>query len=116
MAQGNMYRAQVAALAKAASTQTKTRPRTPTLCVTEPPMRDRNAPLLPGFERMGMLSDLRNDHPEYACDIATGLESILFLGTTGTSTATTPTTTNSLEIATSVGVDLNEAPVNRDTT
>ena len=34
----------------------------------------------------------------------------------GTSTATTPTTTNSREIATSVGVDLNEAPVNRDTT
>ena len=40
MAQGNAYRAQVASIAKAASTQTKTRPRTPTLCVTEPPMRD----------------------------------------------------------------------------
>ena len=63
-----------------------------------------------------MLSDFRNDHPDYAYEIATGLESILFLGTPGTSTATTPTTTNSREIATSVGVDLNEAPVNRDTT
>ena len=75
MAQGNTYRAQVAAVAKAASAQAKTRPRTPTLCVTEPPMRDRNVPHLPGFEGLGMLSDLRNDHPEYAYEIATGLES-----------------------------------------
>ena len=41
MAQGNTYRAQAAAVAKAASTQTKTRLRTPTLCVTEPSMRNR---------------------------------------------------------------------------
>ena len=114
--QGNTYRAQVAAVAKATSAQTKTRPRAPTLCVTEPPMRDRNVPHLPGFDRMGMLSDLRNDHPEYAYEIATGLESILFLGTPGTSTATTLTKTNSREIATCVGVNLNKAPVNRDKT
>ena len=116
MAQGNTYHAQIAAVAKAASTQTKTRPRTPTLCVNEPPMRDRTVPHSPGFEHIGMLSDFRNDHPDYAYEIATGLESILFLGTPGTSTATTPTTPNSREIATSVGVDLNEARVNRDTT
>ena len=115
MAQGNTYRAQVAVVAKAASTQTKTRPRTPTLCVTEPPMRDRTVPHLPGFERIDMLSDFRNHHPDYAYEIATGLESIPFLGTPGTSTATTPTTTNSPEIATSVGVDLNKTPVHRDT-
>ena len=116
MAQGNMYRAQVAAVAKATSTQTRTRPRTPRLCVTEPPMRDRSVPHLSGFERMGMLSDFRNDHPDYAYEIATGLESILFLGTPGAPTSTTPTTTNSHEIATSLGVDLNEDPVSRDTT
>ena len=57
MAQGNTYRAQIAAVARAASTQTQTRPRTPTLCVTEHPMRDRTVPHLPGFERIGMLSD-----------------------------------------------------------
>ena len=65
---------------------------------------------------MGILSDFRNAHPDYAYEISTGLESVPFLGTPGTSTATTPTTTNSREIATSVGVDLNEAPVNLDTT
>ena len=114
MARGDTYRAQVAAVAEAASTQTKTRPRTQTLCVTEPPKGDRNEPHLPGFERMGKLSDFQNDHPDYAYKIATGLESILFLGTPAT--ATTPTTTNSRETATRVGVDLSEAPVNRDTT
>ena len=67
-------------------------------------------------ERMGMLSDFRDEHPDYAYEIATGLESILLLGTQGTSTAATATTTSSRDIATSVGVDLNEAPVNRDTT
>ena len=116
MAQGNTYPAQIAAVAKAASTQTKTRPRTLTLCVTEPPMRDRNVPHLPDFERIGMLSDFRNNHRDFAYEIATELESILFPGTQGTSTATTPTTTNSRAIVTSVVVDLNEAPVNRDTT
>ena len=116
MAQCNTYRAQVAAVGKPASTQAKTRPRTATLCVTEPPMRDRTVPHLPGFERIGMLFDFRNGHPDYAYEIATGLESILFLGTPVTSTATTPMTPNSSEIATSVGVDINEAPVNRDTT
>ena len=58
-------------------------------------MRDRTVPHLPGFERIGMLSDFRNDHPVYAYQIANGLESILFLGTQGTSTATKPTTQNS---------------------
>ena len=115
MAQGNTDLAQVAAVAKAASTQTKTGPRTPTLYETEPPMRDRNVPHLPGFERLGMLSDFREDHPDYAYEFATGLESILFLGTPGTSTARTPTKTNSREIATSISVDVNEAPVNLDT-
>ena len=116
MAQGNTYRAQVAAVAKAASTQTKTRPRTPTLYVTEPPMRDRTVPHLPDLERIGMLSDFRNDHPDNSYEIATGHESILYLGTPGTSTTTTPATTNSHAIVRSVGVYLNEAPVNRDTT
>ena len=67
------------------------------------------------IERVGTLSDFRNDHPDYAYEVATGLESILFLGTPGTSTAATPTTTNSPEIATNVGVYLNEAPASRDT-
>ena len=47
-------------------------------------MRDRTVPHLPGFEHICMLSDFRNDHPDYAYEIATGLESILFLGTPGT--------------------------------
>ena len=114
MAEDNTYLVQVPAVAKATSMRTKTRLRTPTLCVTEPPMRSRTVPHLPGFELIGMLSDFRNDHPDYAYEIATGLESILFLGTSGTSTVTTPTTPNSREIATSVGVDLNVAPINRD--
>ena len=74
MAQGNTYCAQVAAVAKAASTQTKTRPRTPRLCVTIRQMCDRTVPHLPGFERMRMLYDFRDDHPDYAYEIATGLE------------------------------------------
>ena len=116
MAQGNKYRAQVAAVAKAASTQSRTRPRTPTVYITVTPMIDGTVPPVPGFELIVMLSNFRNDRPDYAYEFATGLESILFLGTPGTSTATTVTTTNSREITTSVGVDLNEAPVNRDTT
>ena len=88
----------------------ETRPRTPTLCVTEPPMRDRNVTHLPGFERMGTLSDFRNEHPDYAYKIATEIESIQFLGTPGTSTATTPTTTNTPAKATSLCVDLKRSP------
>ena len=65
---------------------------------------------------MGFLSDLRNDDPELAERIADGLESILYLGDPENSVTTTPTTMDSRAIAASVGVDLKETPVLRDTT
>ena len=65
---------------------------------------------------MGFLSDLRNDDPELAERIADGLESILYLGDPGKSVTTTPTTMDSREIAASVGVNLEDTTVLRDTT
>ena len=47
------------------------------------PRRDRNVPHLPGHERMGFLSDLRNDDPYPAERIANELESILYLREAG---------------------------------
>ena len=65
---------------------------------------------------MGFLSDLRNDDPELAERIADGLESILYLGDPVNCVTMTPTTMDSREIAASLGVDLKETPVLRDTT
>ena len=65
---------------------------------------------------MGFLSDLPNDDPEPAERIADGLESILYLEDPRNFVTTTPTTMDSREIAASVGVDLKETPVLRDTT
>ena len=65
---------------------------------------------------MRFISDLRNDDPELTERIADGLESILYLGDPGKSVTTKPTTMDSREIAASVGVDLEETPVLRDTT
>ena len=118
-AQGNTYRAQVQA---AENTKAHTRAKSwiQTLYVApDPPRkrrRDRNVPHLPGHGRMGFLSDLRNDDPELAESIADGIESILYLGDPGNSVTTTLTTMDSREIAASVGVDLKETPVLRDTT
>ena len=61
---------------------------------------------------MKFLSELCNDDPER---IADGLQSILYLGDPGNS-VTTPRTMESREIAASVGVDLKQTPVLRDTT
>ena len=118
-AQVNTYRAQVQA-AENTKAHTRAKPRTQTLYVapdpTRNPRRDSNVPHLPGHERMGFLSDLRNDDPELAERIADGLESILYLGDPGKSVTTTPTTMDSREIAAIVGVNLKETPVLRDTT
>ena len=118
-AQGNTYPAQVQA-AKNTKAHTRAKPRTQTLYVApDPPRnprRDRTVPHLPGHKRMGFLSDLRNDDPELAERIADGFESILYLGDPGKSVTTTPTTMDSREIAASVGVDLEDTPVLRDTT
>ena len=76
-AQGNTYRAQVQA-AENTKAHTRAKPRTQTLHVApDPPRnprRDRNLPHLPGHERMGFHSDLRNDDPELAERIADGLD------------------------------------------
>ena len=64
---------------------------------------------------MGFLSDLRNEDPELAERSADGLESILYLGDPENSVTKTPTATDSREFAASVGVDLKETPVLRDT-
>ena len=117
-AQDNTYRAQVQA-AENTEAHTRVKPWTQTLYVSpDPPRnprRDRKVPYLPGHERMGFLSDLRNEDPELAERIADGLESILYLGDPGNFVTTTPTTMDSREIAASVGVDLKETPVLRDT-
>ena len=116
--QRNTYRLQIEAAEKTKA-HTRAKPRTQTLYVAlEPPRnprRDRNVPHLPGHERMGFLSDVRNDDPELTERIADVLESILYLGDPGNSVTTTPTTMDSREIAASVGVDLKETLVLRDT-
>ena len=118
-AQVNTYRSQVQA-AESTKVNTTAKPGTQTLYVAHDPprnpRRDRTVPHLPGHERMGFLSDPGNDDPELAERIADGLESILYLGDPGNSVTTIPTTMDSQEIAASVGVDLKETPVLRDTT
>ena len=117
-AQENTHRAQVQE-AESKKAHSRAKPRTQTLYVAPDlpgnPRRDRTIPHLPGHERMGFLSDLRNDDLELAERIAEGFESILYLGDHGKSVTTTPTTMDSREIAASVGVDLKETPVLRDT-
>ena len=65
---------------------------------------------------MGFLSDLRNDDPYLAERIADELESILYLRDAENPVTITTRTVDSREIAASVGVDLKETPVLRDTT
>ena len=90
--------------------------RTPTMYVSEeqqlePYFRNPEFPHLLNH-RAGMLSDFRVRDPETACNIAIGLESILFTG--ATSGSTTPTWMNSDAFPASFGVDLVTTPVHRE--
>ena len=118
-AQRNTYRALVEAAEKTKA-HTRAKPRNQMFHVPRDtprnPRRHRTVPHLPGHERMGFLSHLRNDDPETAERTADGREPILYLGDPGDSVRTTRTTMDSREIAASVGVDLKETSVLRPTT